>query len=162
MKECCMTNKYKYHHLTLEDRTLIQTQLQLGFNPAAIAAALNRPRSCVSRELARNGWTRPTAIRSVGRPPVAGGYCSLRANQRAVKLAAKPRVLRKLVYGNALWSRVTDGLQRGLSPEQIAGTMARMSEPVRQSPRNYLSSDLRHAAWHFAYRNDQLFAFRSR
>ena len=35
------------------------------------------------------------------------------------------------MYGNALWSRVTDGLQRGLSPEQIAGTMARMSEPVR-------------------------------
>ncbi|MGV8892244.1 MAG: helix-turn-helix domain-containing protein [Burkholderiaceae bacterium] len=52
MKECCMPKKYK--HITLEDRTLIQTQLQLGFNPAAIAVGLNRPRSCITRELARN------------------------------------------------------------------------------------------------------------
>ncbi|MGH9946550.1 MAG: IS30 family transposase [Pyrinomonadaceae bacterium] len=126
-----MTNRY--HHLTLEERTLIQTQLQLGFKPAAIAAGLNRPRSCITRELARNGWATPAAVRPVGRPPLAGGYCSRRANGRAVRLAAVPRVPRKLVAGNALWTRVTDGLRQGLSPEQIAGMLGRMNEPVRLS-----------------------------
>ena len=33
----------KYKHITLDDRTLIQTQLQQGFKPAAIAASLGRP-----------------------------------------------------------------------------------------------------------------------
>ena len=73
----------KYCHLTLEDRALIQTQLQLGLKPAAIAAGLSRPRSCITRELARNGWKAPPAARSVGRPPVAGGYSCSRANVRA-------------------------------------------------------------------------------
>ena len=42
-----------------------------------------------------------------------------------------PRVKRKLVYGNLLWNRVSDGLQQGLSPEQVAGTLGRMNEPIR-------------------------------
>src|SRR5437899_1391992 len=129
MKKCCM--RKKYNHITLEDRALIQTQLQQGFKPAAIAAGLNRPRSCISRELARNGWKVPSATRSVGRPPIAGGYSSSRANLRARTLSVIPRVKRKLVVGNALWGKVRDGLQQGLSPEQVAGTLARMNEPVR-------------------------------
>jgi IS30 family transposase len=129
MKECCMAKKY--NHITLEDRALIQTQLQQGFKPAAIAASLNRPRSCISRELARNGWKAPSANRSVGRPPIAGGNSSSRANVRARTLSVMPRVERKLVVGNALWGKVRDGLQQGLSPEQVAGTLARMHEPVR-------------------------------
>lgn len=121
----------QYRHLRLEDRVLIQTQLQFGFKPAAIAAGLNRPRSCISRELARNGWKAPAATRSVGRPPLAGGYSSHHANVRARTLAAIPRVVRRLVVGNALWAQVQEGLQRGLSPEQVAGTLGRMPEPVR-------------------------------
>ena len=117
MKECCMTKKYK--HITLDDRTLIQTQLQQGFKPAAIAASLNRPRSCISRELARNGWKATAVTRPVGRPAVAGGYSSSRANTRARRLSVMPRVERKLVYGNPLWNKVSDGLQQGLSPELI-------------------------------------------
>jgi IS30 family transposase len=121
----------KYQHITLDDRTLIQTQLQQGFKPAAIAAGLNRPRSCISRELARNGWKAPSAIRSVGRPAVAGGYSSSQANLRAQRLLVKPRAEPKLVVGNPLWDKVSDGLQQGLSPEQIAGTLGRMNEPIR-------------------------------
>jgi IS30 family transposase len=121
----------KYHHLTLEERTLIQTQLQQGFKPAAIAASLDRPRCCICRELARNGWKAPRAVRPVGRPPMAGGYACSRAHLRARELSIKPRVERKLVVGNALWSKVSAGLQRGLSPEQIAGTLRRMNEPLR-------------------------------
>jgi len=120
-----------YHHLTLAERTLIQTQLQQGFKPAAIAASLNRTRSSICRELARNGWKSPCALRLVGRPPVAGGYSCSRAHWRAQDLAIKPRVKRKLVVGNTLWNKVSDGLRCGLSPEQIAGTLQRMNEPVR-------------------------------
>lgn len=126
-----MTKRYK--QITLEERTLIQTQLQQGFKPGAIAASLKRPRSCISRELARNGWKAAPAIRPPGRPPLAGGYCSTHANRRAQALSAKPRVERKLVHGNALWGQVCDGLRQGLSPEQVAGTLGRMSEPVRLS-----------------------------
>ena len=121
----------KYNHITLEDRALIQMQLQQGFNPAAIAAGLNRPRSCILRELARNGWKASSANRSVGRPPIAGGYFSNRANVRARTLSVVPRVTRKLVVGNVLWGKVRNGLQQGLSPEQVAGTRARMNEPIR-------------------------------
>lgn len=42
-----------------------------------------------------------------------------------------PRVKRKLVFGNPLWNKVSDGLQQGLSPEQVAGTLGRMNEPIR-------------------------------
>ena len=123
--------KKTYRHLAVDDRTLIQTQLQQGFKPAAIAASLNRPRSCVARELARNGWKAASATRSVGRPAIAGGYSSSRANLRARRLSAMPRIERKLVVGNPLWEKVVDGLLQGLSPEQIAGTLQRMDEPIR-------------------------------
>lgn len=129
MKECCMTKDYT--RLTGDERSLIQTQLQQGLSPAAIARSLNRPRSCVHRELKRNDWKRPAKTRSVGRPLIAGGYSSCAAQARAHTLAVVPRVKRKLLVGNALWCRVKEGLQQGLSPEQIAGTLARMTEPVR-------------------------------
>ncbi len=121
----------KYKHITLDDRTLIQTQLQQGFKPAEIAASLGRHRSSVTRELTRNGWEAPSVARSVGRPAIAGGYASSRANLRARKLSVMPRVKRRLVVGNPLWRKVSDGLQQGLSPEQVAGTLKRMNEPVR-------------------------------
>ena len=121
----------KYHHLTLDDRTLIHTPLQQGFKPAAMAAGLGRPRSFVTRERARNGWEAPSAVRSVGRPTVAGGYSSSRANQRARTRSVRPRVERTLVVGKPLWRTVSDGLQHGVSPEQVAGTLKRMNEPVR-------------------------------
>lgn len=121
----------KYKHLSLEERALIQTQLLQGFKPGAIAASLNRPRSCITRELARNGWKPPSTIRPVGRPPMAGGYSIDRAHARAQSLAAKPRVPRKLVVGNALWQQVAEGLHSGLSPEQVAGTLRRMHTPIR-------------------------------
>ena len=124
-----MTKQYK--QITLEERTLIQTQLQQGFKPGAIAASSKRPRSCVWRELARNGWKVAPAVRPVGRPPLTGGYCSIRVDRRAQTLSVKPRVERKLTHGNALWGQVCDGLRQGLSPEQVAGTLRRMNEPVR-------------------------------
>jgi len=77
----------KYEHLSMEDRSLIQVQLSLGFRPATIAAVLERARSTVVREMRRNGW------QSVGgkpRPgcPYGSGYKAGAAHRRAVRLSA--------------------------------------------------------------------------
>jgi IS30 family transposase len=122
-----------YKHLSLEERTLLQTQLGMGCSPAAIAAGLQRERSTVTREMGRNGWRPVTVPRRPGRPRLLEGYQAQRAHERAAKLAAKPRVERKLVVGSALFEQVVEHLRRGLSPEQIAFTLGSMPDPVRLS-----------------------------
>ncbi len=113
-----------YTQLSLQERTMIHTQLERGINPAAIARGLNRSASTLSRELRRNGWTRPTTRRSPGRPPVAGGYRADAAQTRAQACAVTPRVVRRLRPGTALWDQVIRYLKAGYSPEQIAATLA--------------------------------------
>ena len=103
---------------------MIHTQLEMGLNPAAIAVGLNRSASTLSRELRRNGWTRPKTRRGPGRPPVAGGYRADAAHTRAQACTVTPRVARRLRPGTALWDQVTRYLKAGYSPEQIAGTLA--------------------------------------
>ena len=122
-----------YIHLELAERALIETQLRLGLRPAAIAAGLMRARSTVLREIRRNGWLSEAEICGRGSSRVAGGYRCVPADRRAQVLAHRPRVLRKLVAGNRLWVTVVEHLGRGLSPAQIARTLARMAEPVRLS-----------------------------
>jgi transposase, IS30 family len=123
----------RYRQLTIEDRCLIQAQLSVGIKPAAIAAGLMRARSTITREMHRNGW-RPGPLRSErGRPPIAGGYYARKAQARALRLHRKPRVARKLLPGGLLWVTVVHYLGRGLSPAQIARTLACMPEPVRLS-----------------------------
>ena len=122
-----------YKQLTMEDRCLIQTQLSMSWSPAAIAAGLQRARSTITREMARNGWkAEPEGIRR-GRPPIAGGYNAPRAHRRSQLLHIKPRVAHKLVPDNPLWISVLRLLRQGLSPEQIASTLAHMLVPVRLS-----------------------------
>jgi IS30 family transposase len=118
-----------YQQLSLVERALIQTQLVLRWSPAAIAAGLQRARSTITREVARNGWLPEPQIALRGRPRIAGGYRAEAAHARA----AKPRVVRKLVTGSALFAQVVEHLRRGLSPEQIAFTLGSMEEPVRLS-----------------------------
>jgi IS30 family transposase len=113
-----------YKQLSIEERTLIQTQLEMGIKPAAIAASLNRSASTLSRELRRNGWVRPTACRGPGRAPVAGGYRAQAAHRRARACTVSPRVERRLRPGTTLWRPVLRYLKAGYSPEQIAGTLA--------------------------------------
>ncbi len=113
-----------YEQLSIEERTMIQTQLAMGIKPAAIAKALNRSASTLSRELRRNGWARPQTPRGPGRPPVAGGYRAEAAHKRAQACTATPRVERRLRPGTALWKHVRRYLKAGYSPEQIAGTLA--------------------------------------
>ena len=45
-----------YEQLSLSERVYLQAQLELGFKAAAIAAALKRSASTISRELRRNGY----------------------------------------------------------------------------------------------------------
>lgn len=119
-----------YSHLNLEERVFIETQLSLGICPSAIARSLGRAPTTVLRELRRNGW-KPAA--ECTWPRIAGGYRSLAAGRRARRLAAKPRVAARMGPGSALWPRVVEYLRQGLSPPQIARTLARMPDPVRLS-----------------------------
>jgi IS30 family transposase len=120
-----------YSHLDSQERTLIETQLTLGMRPAAIAAGLMRARSTVTREIGRNGWQPSPGLAPPGNARIAGGYKCVPADRRARRLAVKPRVLRKLIPGNPLWIIVVDHLRQGLSPAQIASTLARLPDPVR-------------------------------
>ena len=123
----------KYKQISLEERALIQTQLSMGWSPAAIAAGLQRARSTVHRELRRNGWQPSAKVSWQSRRWGNGGYLARLADRRARRLRAKPRVARKLVPATPLWNRVIAELSRGLSPAQIGRTLRRMSDPVRLS-----------------------------
>ncbi|MFN9491132.1 MAG: IS30 family transposase, partial [Betaproteobacteria bacterium] len=113
-----------YDQLSIEERSIIQLQLELGVKPSVIARMLNRSASTLSRELRRNGWARQSTPRGPGRPRAAGGYQATAAQARAAACASKPRVERRLRPRTALWRRVMCYLKRGYSPEQIAGTLA--------------------------------------
>ena len=122
-----------YRHLDFQERALIETQLGLGIKPAVIAVGLLRARSTISREIRRNGWLSPPEMARRGRVRIAGGYRSIPADRRARVLSRQPRVVRKLVEGNPLWNLVVEHLRQGLSPAQIARTLARMPDPMRLS-----------------------------
>lgn len=113
-----------YCQLSIEERTMIQTQLEMGIKPAAIALGLNRSASTLSRELSRNGWVRAAACCGPGRPRMAGGYRAVAAQERATICTVTPHVERRLRPQVPLWSRVVRYLKKGYSPEQIAGTLA--------------------------------------
>jgi IS30 family transposase len=113
----------KYKQLSMEERSLIQTQLTMGFKPSWIAESLGRSVSTVTRELHRNGWERPVVKRDRGRPPIAGKYRAVLAQTRATGNSAKPRVERCLQVGNTLWDRVMGYIRQGYSPEQVSGTL---------------------------------------
>ena len=112
-----------YKQLSIEERSVIQTQLSLGFKPSWIAAELGRSVSTIIRGLRRNGWMKAKAPPGRGRPAIAGKYRAVLAQGRANGLSVKPRIERRLQIGNMLWQSVMDYLKLGYSPEQIAGTL---------------------------------------
>ena len=122
-----------YGQLDDFERETIQSQLEMGWRPAAIAAGLERSRSTVTRELRRNGWKRSSESSAQSRRWGNGGYVARRAGQRARQAHRKPRVERKLVPGTPLWDQRCVYLRRRLSPFKIASTLLRMPDPVRIS-----------------------------
>ncbi|HEY4356770.1 MAG TPA: IS30 family transposase [Acidobacteriaceae bacterium] len=121
----------EYRQLCMQERALIETQLGFGMKPSAIAVGLSRSRSTVTREMHRNGWKPASAPLWRGKVRIAGGYRSIPAEARAHRLSRKARVKRKLIPGNSLWVLMEEHLRAGLSPAQIARTLARMPEPAR-------------------------------
>ena len=73
----------KYKQLSIEERSVIQTQLTLGFKASWIAIGLGRSTSTISRELYRNGWVKAKAPPRRGRPAIAGKYRAALAQGRA-------------------------------------------------------------------------------
>jgi len=113
----------KYKQLSIEERSIIQAQLTLGFKPSWIAVGLDRSVSTILRELRRNGWVKSMAKRGRGRPAIAGHYRAVLAQHRAETSSSRPRIEKRLQVGNQLWCVVMDYLRQGYSPEQIAGTL---------------------------------------
>ena len=104
-----------YGHLSFEERVLIQASLKMGLSVRAIGRELDRAPSTISRELKRCGW-RATEAATPAYPAVGrgvNGYWCEAAHRRACRLAAKPRVARKLVVGNSLWTDVLAALEIG-------------------------------------------------
>lgn len=112
-----------YKQISIEERSVIQAQLTLGFKPSWIAVELGRSVSTITRELQRNGWMKAKAPSGRGRPAIAGKYRAVLAHSRAQCLSTKSRVERRMQVGNPVWIAVMDYLRLGYSPEQIAGTL---------------------------------------
>ena len=92
-------------HLTLAEREELSRGLAAGERPAAIARRLGRPRSTISRELARNGG--------------GHGYRATAADAAATHRAARPKPSR-LATTPRLRRVVEQKLRAAWSPAQIA------------------------------------------
>jgi IS30 family transposase len=102
-----MSNRFK--QLSVEERNDIQAGLNLGLSRRGLARRLHRAPSTVSRE-----------VRRCGGP----SYDAVRASQQAQ--GRRRRGPRKLAPGSVLEQAVQAELQRGWSPEQIAGRLKQM------------------------------------
>ena len=104
-----------YTHLSCAERGTLMAMLAEGKSQSAIARALERDRSTISRELARNAarCDPDTGAR-------ANAYDAHNAQQRAAALAHAlgPK---KLTPESPLFAIIRQQLDAGWSPEQIAG-----------------------------------------
>jgi IS30 family transposase len=105
--------------LSAAEREQISRGLAEGLGVRAIARALGRAPSTVSREIARNGGTE--------------GYRAVRAEQAAWRRAARPKPY-KLGQQPRLCRVVAEKLEARWSPQQIAGWLQRTfpAEPALQ------------------------------
>jgi len=113
----------KYSQLAAEERGLIMAMTNSWASSRAIADVLGRSPSTITRELSRNGQQPASNTPRMGRPRLP--YDAVRAGIRARRLARKPRRVRKLVRGGALWGLVARLLARRWSPQQISRKLRR-------------------------------------
>ncbi|MEV6932858.1 IS30 family transposase [Dactylosporangium sp. NPDC051485] len=99
-------------YLSQDERVVIADRLRAGVSQSAIAAELGRPRSTVSREIARN------------QDPAGGGYQPFAAQQRAERRRPRPKP-RKLAGNPALRDLVQELLASRHSPRQISARLRR-------------------------------------
>jgi IS30 family transposase len=105
-----MKEDRKYEHLSYEERSTIALGLQQGMSVRAIARALGRSPSTISRESRRNA-------------PAAPYNCKF-AQQRYQRRRRYSRPQPKLAPESILFEQVCRLLRRLWSPEQIAGHLA--------------------------------------
>ena len=102
----------KYQQLTLEERVLISHLLGQGLNPSAIASAIGRHRSSISRELNRNRCRLSD-----------DSYRFSRAHRKTI--ARRRRSRRNRHYTDQDLALVRKLLRQDFSPEQIVGYIRR-------------------------------------
>ncbi len=102
----------RYHQLTSGERHTLSTLRKQGYRPAAIAQALGRHRSTISREVRRNSKDRGGRVY---RPALADDIARWR----------RSRSRRNRRFGWEDWVLVAQCLQEEWSPEQIAGRFRR-------------------------------------
>ena len=102
----------KYQKLTLEERVLISHLLGQGLNPSAIASAIGRHRSTISRELNRNRCRLSD-----------DSYRFSRAHRKTI--ARRRRSRRNRHYTDQDLALVRKLLRQDFSPEQIVGYIRR-------------------------------------
>lgn len=100
----------RYKHLSIWEREKIQELLWKKESVRAIARELDRPPSCISREIKRN------------KPLIQGNYTPRLANERAL-LKRKSRGRKLRLKSLFIRRYVIDHLKKGFSPEQIAGRL---------------------------------------
>ena len=99
-----------YNHLSLDERQILYTSLKQGTSIKEIALQLDRNKSSLYRELARNGNEET--------------YNPIAAEHQALTERSQLR-LSKVERHNTLRQYVMRRLKMGWSPEQIAGRLKR-------------------------------------
>ena len=112
-----------YSHLSAEERGVIFAMKLQGSSARAIAGALERAPSTITRELRRNGYKPDEELGPMGRPRTAGGYNADRAGVRARRVRRQAQRPRKLHPQGQLWRTVRTMLEQRWSPEQIAAAL---------------------------------------
>ena len=102
----------RYRQLTSEERHTLSTLRKQGYQQAAIARALGRHRSTISREVRRNSKDRAGRVY---RPDLADDYARWR----------RGRSRRNERFGPSDWLLVEACLRQQWSPEQAAGWLRR-------------------------------------
>lgn len=111
-----------YSQLSTNDRHVIEVFVRLGALPSAIASFLGRHRSSVCREISR-------ARAFKGTSAYVAHFGELHA-QRARRRAGLARRKLGADLSSPAWQHVRQGLAAGLSPQVIAGRLARSCWPA--------------------------------
>lgn len=111
-----------YSHLSSTDRQIIEVFIRLGALPSAVASFLGRHRSTVCREIAR-------ARSFKGSKLYVAHFGSLQAQHARRQAGLARRKLPPDLSGPA-WQHVLQGLGASMSPETIAGRLARSCLPA--------------------------------
>ena len=105
----------RYRQLTSEERHTLSTLRKQGYRQAAIARALGRHRSTISREVRRNSKDRGGRVY---RPGLADDMARWR----------RDRSRRNARFGPSDWLLVEACIKQQWSPEQVSGWLRRMGQ----------------------------------